>query len=87
MNLQLVLARAAAESADRRWRQHRPECPKCSSAQRARAPGMMCGAGRKLYDDMKACQADLVRERELDKLPLPGQQALFTIQELDGDTR
>lgn len=83
MNLQLTMARSAAADADDRWRAHRRDCPKCSGAQRSRKLPEMCGAGSKLYADMKACQADLAEERKLAKLPMPGQEALFGEGELD----
>jgi hypothetical protein len=44
----------------------------------------MCRNGKALYDDMKACQADLARERELAKAPIPGQEGLFADEDLKG---
>ena len=77
MNLQLTLANSVAHDAEDRWKAHRRDCPKCADGQRKRKNGEMCNAGRMLYEDRCVTAADLAKERELAKQPLPGQEALF----------
>jgi hypothetical protein len=76
-NLQLTLANAAATEAEERWKDHKRDCPRCSTAQRARQIPDMCRRGGLLYKDRNETAADLTRERELAKEPYPGQEPLF----------
>ncbi len=83
MNMQLTLARAAADEADRQWREHRDGCPPCQRAQRRRHVEEMCGRGGILYADRKAAADALKAERELAKQPIPGQGTLISDAELE----
>ena len=77
MNLQLTLARAAARDAESKWKDHVRFCPPCSRASRARQWSDMCAAGTQARRELRDCRADVERERELAKLPAPGQEALW----------
>lgn len=81
-NLQLRLARRAAEEAEKRWIEHKRDCPKCSSALRSRKPAEMCPRGFRLYSWRGESAAILVEERRLAELPFPGQDELFSESEV-----
>jgi hypothetical protein len=79
MSWETTEARAAAREADRDWREHKRSCPVCDSAQRARKPAAMCAAGSDLYRDRDRAEtaAEVPRQRELDRQPIPDQEVLF----------
>lgn len=77
VSIQATMARAESADAERRWREHKAVCPRCSTAQRRRQQGQMCGQGAGVYSAMKSAAARLAQERELDKQPVPGQGELF----------
>jgi hypothetical protein len=60
-----------------RWYGHRQDCPQCVTASRARKPDRMCAAGAPLYAAHRQAEADLTRQAELDKQPIPGQETLW----------
>jgi hypothetical protein len=78
MSIETTLANAEARAAEGRWKWHKQGCPQCSTAQRARKPTQMCPAGGGLYSERTAALGELIRQRELDKAPIPGQEMLFT---------
>jgi len=63
-------ARGAARRAAREWRQHMRYCGPCSRRDR-------CNDGQALYGAMKAAEAELDRQRELDQAPAPDQLTLL----------
>ena len=82
MSYQATMARAAAADADRAWRQHRTYCLRCGTAARRRRYADLCRAGAGIRAERSRLRADAEREAELDKLPPPGQGALFEIGDL-----
>lgn len=75
-------AREIAEAAAREERDHRDRCIRCIQAARKRRPDERCPAGRNLLEDRQRTAAELKHQRELDKLPAPGQAPLFTEGEI-----
>jgi len=77
MSRETTLARAAARHAADAWRAHRADCPRCArSARSTRGPGPY-SRGVPLYLAYESAKKELARNRELDKLPAPGQGILF----------
>ena len=77
MSLQTTLARAEALECERRWRDHKANCPVCTRAVRSRRWAEMCGEGGRLRRDWKETVVILAHERKLDRQPAPGQTTLF----------
>lgn len=77
MSRETTEALAAARACGLRWADHARHCPACTRAVRARKPGQCCPDGAVLYEGRRAADAELTRNREADKAPLPGQAALF----------
>ena len=77
VSIQLTLARAEARAAEEAWRDHLDGCPPCSRWRRRLKGQQPCRTGRETYDHHKACDETLKRERDLEKKPWPGQEALF----------
>jgi len=82
MSLQLTLANANYAAALDKWRDHKLGCPPCSQAQHTRKPDGMCRSGQLMYADWKLCERDLLTERRLARAPMPGQEALFSEDEV-----
>ena len=70
MSLQTTEARAAAAHAAHGWRQHLRYCGPCHRRD-------YCPEGTGLRGAVKAAEAELARQRQLDQAPAPGQQALL----------
>ena len=77
MSLQATLARAEAEAAAERWLAHKRHCARCAYRARIRDWGWLCLDGARLREASTAAARDLAEARRLDKLPPPGQAALF----------
>jgi hypothetical protein len=77
MSMETTLARIEARKAEEDWQDHRLGCAPCVNAVRRRQLGWMCRAGSAIYRARNAAAKELVRQRELDKQPSPGQEALF----------
>ena len=68
-SLQTTLARNVAAHLEDRWRWHKHNCPEC--------PKNKCQHGRDLWRDLTEARTCLAEQRRLDKMPLPGQEALW----------
>ena len=77
MSLETTLANAAARDAERRWREHKGHCPRCTREARGRNWDGLCGSGYSLWTAHRASQEELAENRRLDKLPSPDQEELF----------
>jgi hypothetical protein len=77
-------ARWAAEQAAGQDREHLHHCVTCTRAARLRKVTERCPEGLKLAGARRTTADRLRTERELDKLPPPGQAALFGVGELTG---
>jgi len=75
-------ARIAAQAAEADEKEHRRDCVTCIRAVRQRQPESRCDAGRELDKARRETAAQLKRERDLDKLPIPGQEPLFEVAEV-----
>jgi hypothetical protein len=73
-------ARTAAQLAEDEEQRHRRDCFQCIKAVRQRHPDDRCAEGRELDAAKRETAARLRQERELDKAPIPGQEALFDIE-------
>jgi len=76
-SLETTLARAEAEQAGRDWKAHKRECLQCSIAAGWRQWAALCPAGACARDAHAEAKRELAENRRLDKLPSPGQEALF----------
>jgi hypothetical protein len=79
---QTTLARAAARDADRAWRRHRMFCSACDLAARERRYADLCPEGAGMRHERRELHAAAEHEAKLDKLPPPGQAALFGLDGL-----
>lgn len=75
-------ARFAAQAAETDEKAHRRDCITCIRAVRERRPEDRCGAGREMDKIRRETAARLKRERDLDKLPIPGQEPLSEVAEV-----
>lgn len=74
--------REAAKRASAAEREHRGGCIACIRATRHRRPDGRCAEGSRLLGAKREADAQLKTERELDKIPIPGQEALFRPEEV-----
>jgi hypothetical protein len=79
-NRELREAREAAQAADAAWKRHHRDCITCTRAKRERKLQDMCTPGWKAWADRRDTAAELNKQRELDKQPVPGQEALFDME-------
>jgi hypothetical protein len=70
-------ARAAARAAEANWKAHHGSCPRCTRAVRSRQWDDLCRWGSDIYQEHRNAKTELARNRRLDKLPAPDQEALF----------
>lgn len=77
-------ARELAQSAEADDRDHRRNCIDCTRATRQRREDARCQRGRELLKARREADAHLAEQRRLDKLPAPGQQPLFELDEIPG---
>lgn len=77
MSLETTLTRAEAREMDRRWRAHKLQCPACQRAIRARRYSELCREGKAARENKRLADAELRRNREADKAPIPGQGTLL----------
>jgi hypothetical protein len=70
-------ARALARGAEHKWREHHRGCPRCHRAVRSHRWDDLCRFGTGYRAAHLEAAAGLVRNRQLDKLPSPDQEALF----------
>jgi hypothetical protein len=77
VSIETTRARGDAMHAGHRWMMHRSGCPQCVTAQRAHKPERMCEDGRPLYTAHREAEAELTRNLQLDKDPIPGQGTLW----------
>lgn len=71
-NMQTRIAQMAASGTAAAWKQHRSNCPSCSSKVRVN-----CAKGDRLYQDANKAAAELATARKLDKAVPLGQGVLF----------
>lgn len=78
MSLQTTLAGAEALYWERKWRDHRQHCPQCMTASRQRsAKNPPCPTGGPIYAAHRQAQVEYASQKQLDKQPVDGQDALF----------
>jgi hypothetical protein len=77
MSLQAAVAAAAADAAKRAWKQHQAQCAGCTKGSTSRGSSTRCAAGKQLRAAAVTAVAEMERERQADKAPDPGQEALF----------
>lgn len=77
MSRETTLARSEAEQAAHNWLGHRKHCPRCDTAANRRRWDKLCRQGTALHVIKRNADAELRRNRELDKLPAPDQGVLF----------
>lgn len=75
-------AREVAQRADGDEREHRRDCITCVRAVRQRRTDERCDAGRQLAKAKRGADAELAKQRRLDKLPIDGQEPLFAEDEV-----
>jgi hypothetical protein len=75
--METTLAGVAARAAEKAWKSHHGQCPRCTRAIRSRAWDDLCRDGAELYGEHRAAAASLAVNRELDKQPTAGQETLF----------
>ena len=76
-SIETTLARGAARAAEQDWKAHQAHCPPCYRAVQSRKPGEVCDQGHQVRRASQEANRELRRNRELDKLPAPDQEALF----------
>ena len=76
-SIETTLARNEAAAAADAWKQHKAHCAQCGGADRSRQRALLCMDGSDLKADHFRANAELKRNRELDKLPSPDQAPLF----------
>lgn len=80
-NRTLREARQDAAAAGAAWKTHKRDCITCTRATRKRELQDMCTDGWKIYAARRDSAKHLADEREADKLPVPGQRALFDMED------
>jgi hypothetical protein len=66
-------ARWAARDAEQAWKRHRGGCPVCSMAAGKRRWAELCEVGVVQLLAHRQAEAELTRNRQLDRQPTPGQ--------------
>jgi hypothetical protein len=77
VSLETTLARAEVRRQEQQWRLHLHGCSRCCRAVRGRQWPDLCRFGVPIRDARMTAERELKRNRELDKLPSPDQEALF----------
>lgn len=77
MSRETALARHDAEQAAHNWLGHRKHCPACDAAAARRRWDQLCRQGTGLHVAKRNADAELKRNRELDRQPGPDQEAMF----------
>jgi hypothetical protein len=75
--METSLASARARAAEKAWKDHYRQCPRCVRVIGSRAWDDLCRDGAELRGEHQEAAASLVVNRQLDKQPAPGQEALF----------
>jgi hypothetical protein len=71
-------ANALARQAAQQWRDHKRHCSQCSIEAHRRNWAGLCPAGREAWRDNREAQEALTENRRLDRLPIAGQEPMFT---------
>ena len=78
MSLQTRIARSVVRDLEAAWSDHLGPCGPCSSARRARFPlASLCPDGREIRAQLTEARRVLRESAQLDRLPVPGQAAMF----------
>lgn len=77
MSYETTIASAKARAAGHEWKAHRQGCAGCTAAARARKWDGLCALGTTLHHNHRAAQIQLAENRQLDKAPVPGQEAML----------
>ena len=77
MSRETTLAAAEVRHQETAWKSHRQHCPRCSRAARSRQWDGLCASGAEIRAAIGRAREGLKHSRELDKQPVPGQEALF----------
>jgi hypothetical protein len=77
VSYQTTIARAEAAAWETQWKRHRAGCPRCSAAANRRRWHELCDTGAEVRAERTRSATTLKRERELDRLPVPVQGALW----------
>jgi len=70
VSLQTTLARSLARQAAAAWRDHYQHCPPCDRWKRRHKGQRPCAVGAELSHNARELDAQLRRERELDRKPV-----------------
>jgi hypothetical protein len=62
---------------EKEWKAHRVHCVGCARSAVHRSAAMRCESGAAIAERLAALRAEVKRERELAKQPVPGQGELF----------
>ena len=82
MSYETTQARWASHAARDAWKRHKLFCVTCGQAFRRRKYHEACAEGQVLLAERKEAEAELDRQKKLDRQPTPGQAPLFGPEEI-----
>jgi hypothetical protein len=76
MSMATRIAQEIARGAESEWKRHAGGCPRCSRLNHDRS-AEPCGVGAEMRNESARLRTVARKEARLDRMPFPGQSALF----------